>query len=99
MMCQKLYTYISLLQGLIGLDGTGSAWPAVPSVAVESVASTLGGKEMTLDEERNLEKIRAYITIALADKHSSFPHWDAAYPWKGNISTLPDNHQAVEVNF
>lgn len=58
-----------------------------------------GGKEMTLREERDFEKIKECLTYVLADKHSSSPHWDAAYPWKGDPSTLPDNRRAVEATF
>lgn len=58
-----------------------------------------GGKEMTLKEERDLEKIKECLTYVLADKHSNFPHWDAAYPWKTDLTTLPDNRQAVEATF
>lgn len=58
-----------------------------------------GGKEMTLGEERDLELIRGCVTYVLADKHSSSPHWDASYPWKGDLSTLTDNERAVEATF
>lgn len=58
-----------------------------------------GGKEMTLGEEKDLEKIKRCLTYVLSDKHSSSPHWDAAYPWKGDLSTLPDNQHAVEATF
>ena len=58
-----------------------------------------GGKEMTLGEERDLEKIKECLTYVQADKHSESPHWDAAYPWKGDPATLPDNRRAVEATF
>lgn len=58
-----------------------------------------GGKEMTLGEEREIEKIKKCLTYVLADKHSESPHWDAAYPWKGDPATLPDNRRAVEATF
>lgn len=58
-----------------------------------------GGKEMTLGEERDLEKIKECLTYMQADKHSESPHWDAAYPWKGDPATLPDNRRAVEATF
>ena len=58
-----------------------------------------GGKEMTLGEERDLEKIKECLTHVQADKHSKFPHWDAAYPWRVNPSVLPDNRHAVEATF
>lgn len=58
-----------------------------------------GGKEMTLGEERELEKIKECLTYVQADKHCGTPHWDAAYPWKGDPSTLPDNRRAVEATF
>ena len=58
-----------------------------------------GGKEMTLGEERDLEKIKDCLTYVIADKHSDSPHWDAAYPWKGDPATLPDNRRAVEATF
>ncbi|RXN38928.1 gag-pol fusion poly [Labeo rohita] len=58
-----------------------------------------GGKEMTLKEERDLEKIKECLTYKLADKHSNSPHWDTAYPWKADLTTLPDNRQAVEATF
>lgn len=29
----------------------------------------------------------------------TYPHWDTAYPWKANLTTLPDNWQAVEKTF
>ena len=54
---------------------------------------------MTLKEERDLEKIKGCLTYVLADKHSNSPHWDAAYPWRVDLSTLPDNRQAVEATF
>lgn len=59
----------------------------------------LGGKEMTLGEERELEKIKECLTYVQADKHSEFPHWHAAYPWKGDPAKLPDNRRAVEATF
>ncbi|KAL1021727.1 hypothetical protein UPYG_G00017220 [Umbra pygmaea] len=34
-------------------------------------------KEMTLGEERDLEKIKDCLSYVLADKHSNHPHWDA----------------------
>ena len=46
-----------------------------------------GGKEMTLGEERDLEKIKECLTYVLADKYCETPHWDAAYPWKGDPVT------------
>ena len=58
-----------------------------------------GGKEMTLGEERDLEKIKGCLTYVMADKHSDSPHWDAAYPWKGDPAALPDNRRAVEATF
>ncbi|CAL9701094.1 unnamed protein product [Knipowitschia caucasica] len=58
-----------------------------------------GGKEMTLGEERELEKIKECLTYVQADKHSDSPHWDAAYPWKGDPATLPDNRHAVKATF
>lgn len=58
-----------------------------------------GGKEMTLGEERDLEKIKDCLSYVLADKHSDAPHWDAAYPWKVNPAILPDNRRAVEATF
>lgn len=58
-----------------------------------------GGKEMTLGEERDLEKIKVCLTYVQADKHCETPHWDAAYPWKGDPATLPDNRRAVEATF
>lgn len=58
-----------------------------------------GGKEMTLGEERDLEKIKECLTYVQADKHCGTPHWDAAYPWKGDPVTLPDNRRAVEATF
>lgn len=58
-----------------------------------------GGKEMTLKEERDLEKIKECLTYVLADKHSNSSHWDAAYPWKTDLTTLPHNQQAVEATF
>lgn len=58
-----------------------------------------GGKEMTLGEERDLEKIKNCLSYVLADKHSNAPHWDAAYPWKVNPAILPDNRRAVEATF
>lgn len=54
---------------------------------------------MTLGEERDLEKIKECLTYVQADKHSESPHWDAAYPWKGDPTTLPDNRRAVEATF
>lgn len=35
---------------------------------------------MTLGEERDLEKIKDWLSYMLADKHINAPHWDAAYP-------------------
>ncbi|XP_062390786.1 uncharacterized protein LOC134078694 [Sardina pilchardus] len=58
-----------------------------------------GGKEMTLGEERDLEKIKDCLSYVLADKHSDTPHWDAAYPWKVSPAILPDNRRAVEATF
>ncbi|XP_076129224.1 uncharacterized protein LOC143110221 [Alosa pseudoharengus] len=58
-----------------------------------------GGREMTLGEERDLEKIKDCLSYVLADKHSDAPHWDAAYPWKVNPAILPDNRRAVEATF
>lgn len=58
-----------------------------------------GGKEMTLGEEREIEKIKECLTYVQADKHSKSPHWDATYPWKGDPATLPDNRRAVEATF
>lgn len=58
-----------------------------------------GGKERTLGEERDLEQIRGCLTYVLADKHSCSLHWDASDPWKGDLSTLPDNQRAVEATF
>lgn len=58
-----------------------------------------GGQEMTLGEERDLEKIKYCLSYVLADKHSNAPHWDAAYPWKANPAILPNNRQAVEATF
>lgn len=58
-----------------------------------------GGQEMTLGEERELEKIKNCLSYVLADKHSVSPHWDAAYPWKVNPEILPDNRKAVEATF
>lgn len=58
-----------------------------------------GGQEMTLGEERELEKIKGCLSYVLADKHSDTPHWDAAYPWKVSPASLPNNRQAVEATF
>lgn len=58
-----------------------------------------GGQEMTLGEERELEKIKGCLSYVLADKHSDTPHWDAAYPWKVNPASLPNNRQAVKATF
>ena len=58
-----------------------------------------GGKEMTLGEERELEKIKDCLSYVLVDKHSDAPHWDAAYPWKADPAILPDNRRAVEATF
>ncbi|KAL1006955.1 hypothetical protein UPYG_G00079630 [Umbra pygmaea] len=58
-----------------------------------------GGKEMTLGEERDLEKIKDCLSYVLADKHSNDPHWDVAYPWKVSPAILPDNRRAVEATF
>ncbi len=58
-----------------------------------------GGKEMTLGEEKDLEKIKDCLSYVLADKHSDAPHWDAAYPWKVSPAILPDNRRAVEATF
>lgn len=58
-----------------------------------------GGKEMTLGDERDLEKIKECLTYVQEDKHCRTPHWDAAYPWKGDPATLPDNRRAVEATF
>jgi len=58
-----------------------------------------GGKEMTLGEERDLEIIKECLTYVQADKHCGTPHWDAAYPWKGDPVTLPNNRRAVEATF
>lgn len=57
------------------------------------------GQEMTLGEERDLEKIKGCLSYVLADKHSDAPHWDAASPWKANPAILPNNRQAVEATF
>lgn len=56
-------------------------------------------KEMTLREEKDLEEIKECLTYVLTDKHSSSPHWEAAYPWKGDLSTLPDHQHAVKATF
>lgn len=58
-----------------------------------------GGQEITLGEERDLEKIKSCFSYVLADKHSDAPHWDTAYPWKANPAILPNNRQAVEATF
>lgn len=58
-----------------------------------------GGKEMTLKEERDLEKIKDCLTYVLTDKHCNSPHWDAAYPWTRDLRDLPDNRKAVEATF
>ena len=58
-----------------------------------------GGKEMTLGEEEELEKIKNCLSYVLADKHSQSPHWDTAYPWRGDPASLPDNRRAVEATF
>ncbi|XP_069387954.1 uncharacterized protein [Paralichthys olivaceus] len=58
-----------------------------------------GGKEITIGEERDLEKIKECLTYVEADKHCGTPHWDAAYPWKGDPVMLPDNQHAVEATF
>lgn len=54
---------------------------------------------MTLGEERDIEKIKECLTYLQADKHSERPHWDAAYPWKTDPLTLPDNRCGVEATF
>lgn len=59
----------------------------------------LGGKEMSLADERELEVIRRGLTFKLSDHHSDKPHWDASYPWKENPATLPNNREAVKVAF
>lgn len=58
-----------------------------------------GGREMTLGEERDLEKIKDCLSYVLTDKHSDAPHWDTAYPWRVNPAILPNNRQAVEAIF
>lgn len=54
---------------------------------------------MTLGDVGDLEKIRECFTYVKADKHCETPHWDAAYPWKGDPVILPDNRGAVEATF
>lgn len=51
---------------------------------------------MTLGEERDLEKIKRCLTYVLSDKHSHSPHWDAAHPWKVDLSILAENQHAAE---
>ncbi len=59
----------------------------------------LGGKEMTLAEERELEVVKGGLTYVGADDHSDSPHWHARYPWLIDPSTLPNNIKAVEATF
>lgn len=58
-----------------------------------------GGKEMTLGEERELEKIKEGLSYVTEDEHSKSPHWDAAYPWRVDPLTLPNNKRGVEATF
>lgn len=48
---------------------------------------------MTLAEEKELEKIKEGLTYVTEDKHSMSPHWDAAYPWRVDPVSLPNNKQ------
>jgi len=58
-----------------------------------------GGKEMTLNEERELEVIKKGLTYVKADSHSEKPHWDTRYPWIQDPSSLPNNRSGVEATF
>ena len=58
-----------------------------------------GGKEMSLSDERELAIIKAGLTFKEKDAHSDQPHWDARYPWKEPLASLPNNRKAVEATF
>ena len=58
-----------------------------------------GGKEMTLNEEKELEIIRKGLTYVKADAHSSEPHWDTKYPWIEDPVFLLNNRSGVEATF
>jgi len=58
-----------------------------------------GGKEMTLVEERELEKIKEGLSYVTTDDHSNSPHWDAGYPWTEDPVSLPYNRKVVEATF
>lgn len=58
-----------------------------------------GGKEMTLTEEKELEKIRAGLSYVTGDHHSDAPHWHASYPWTEDPGGLPYNKGAVITTF
>lgn len=51
-----------------------------------------GGKEMSLAEGKELEKIKEGLTYVASDDHSDSPHWDAGYPWVED----PASHQTTE---
>lgn len=58
-----------------------------------------GGKEMTLNEEKELEIIKQGLTYVKADAHSDAPHWDSKYPWIEDPTSLPNNRSAEEATF
>ncbi len=85
---------------LSGGDGIALAPPAPQNVEdVAAAVCQLGGKEMTLAEERELEVVKGGLTYVGADDHSDSPHWHARYPWLIDPSTLPNNIKAVEATF
>ena len=54
---------------------------------------------MTLAEERELEIIKEGLTYVQGDSHTSYPHWDAKYPWTEDPALLPNKKGAVEATF
>ncbi|KAJ8372872.1 hypothetical protein AAFF_G00276110 [Aldrovandia affinis] len=58
-----------------------------------------GGKEMTLVEEKELERIKEGLSYVASDHHIDAPHWDASYPWTEDPASLPNNREAVMATF
>lgn len=59
----------------------------------------VGGKEMTLPAERELEVVRSELTCVTGESHSKEPHLHAKYPWLGDPALLLNNRKAVQAKF
>ena len=59
----------------------------------------LGGKEMSLAEEKQMDIIHENLTFVEADEHSDQPHWDTSYPYCTDPATLPNNRSGAMGTF